>query len=201
MSMIMSLERLTRFIVNIDEKLFRRYETGITAHFVEYLKENHAKAIMGDQVDLEALGTGIQALRINYMKKNSADYSAQDSAEFFLSGHNLFTAEFLSVNAVKQMIESYYHDPDLIGNVYIKRSVTTGRLIPCVNRAFVESLHSKKEVTEGVERQLQEIQKMLENYEYRQQGDIGFEQYRVANLIAEKTAEIIMKKMNYSRAV
>lgn len=201
MSMNMSLEKFVRVIVNIDEKLFNKYKTGITSHFVEYLKKNHPEAMSGDQVDLEALGTGIRALRINYMKKTSADYSAEDSAEFVLSGHNQFTAEFMSVNSVKQMLEGYYDAPESIGNVYVKRSVTTGRLVPCVNQKFVESLLAEEKVTAGVENQLREIEAMLSDYETKQARSVAFEQYHVASLIAEKTAEILMRRMNYSRAV
>ena len=201
MSMSMPLAKFVRVIVNIDEKLFSKYEAGITSHFVKYLEKNHASALRDGQVDLDALGCGIRALRINYMKKTSADYSAQDSAAFVLSGHNQYTAEFMSVNSVRQMLEGYYNSPDSIENVYIKRSVTTGRLIPCVNQKFVESLLSEKKVTEGVEKQLAEIEAMLSDYETKQSRSVAFEQYHVASLIAEKTAEILMRRMNYSRAV
>ena len=201
MNMNVSVEKLTRLIVNIDEALFKKYEAGIKAHFNEYLRNKFKVSIDDGQVDLSALGVGIQALRKDYMKKNSSDYSAEDSAGFILSGHELFTAEYLSVNTVTEMIENYYNDPESIENVYIKRSASTGRLIPCVNKHFVESILSEKQVTDSVESQLQEIEAILEDYETKQARNFGFEQYQVVNLIAEKTAEIIMRRMKISQAV
>ena len=108
MDKMISLEKLTSFVVDINEDLFRKYEKGIRAHFTDYMMKNDSSALRGDQVDLEGLGIGVQALRVNYMKKNTNDYGAEDSAAFLLSGYDLFTAEYLSVNAVTKMMESIF---------------------------------------------------------------------------------------------
>ena len=201
MDKMISLEKLTSFVVDINQDLFRKFEKGIKAHFTKYMTENYPSALSGDQVDLEALGIGVQALRANYLKKNSDDYGSEDSAAFLLSGYGLFTAEYLSVNAVKKMMESIFDSSQFIENVYVKRAVTTGRLIPCVSRKQVESFLSDKDVTDRVERQLEEMKTILENYDSKQIQSNGFEQYQVVSLIAEKTAEIIMRRMNHSQAV
>ena len=201
MDLTISLKKLTSVIVNINDDLFKKYETGIRKHFTEYMQQNYASSIHGDQVDMSTLGIGLQALRDQYIRKSEQDYSAQDSAEFALSGHNLFTAEFMSSDPVSSFFEKYYNAPGSIEHVYVKRSTTTGRLVPCVNQRFVESVLAEKKIMKDVEDQLRETDLMLRDNGSDQFKANGYVPYQTINLIAEKTAEIILRQMNLSQAV
>lgn len=201
MACIISLEKLTEIVVNIDRDLFKKYETGIRSHFTAYMEKNHGEAFTGNQVDMGALGTGIHALRKDYLTKNCGDYGPQDCAEFSIEGQDLINAQYTRINPVEKLMEGYYNDPGLIHNVYVKRSAVTGRLIPCVNQKYAETFLSMQKVSENVERQYEEIETMVEDYETKQGRKFSFEKDRVINLIAERTAEIILNRMNLSQAV
>ena len=140
----MTLEQFARFIVNVDENLFAKYKIGIVSHFSEYLQKNYPDAIDDNgQIHLDELKVGIHVLRENYMKKNSFDYSAEDSAALMLTNNELYTTEYVSANPIGDMVENHYNTSEAINHVFVKRSATTGRLIPCVNQKFVKILLEK----------------------------------------------------------
>jgi hypothetical protein len=201
MSCIISLEKLTEIVVNIDKDLFEKYEKGIRTHFTEYMERKYSAAIRKGQVDMEKLGIGIHALRDSYMTKNSGDYGSQDCAEFSLDGHNRFTAQYRQLTPVEKKMKGYYDDPDFIRNVYVKRSAVTGRLVPCVDQKTAEDFLSLQKTSENVEKQLEKIEALIDADVQKQDGKTAFEGNRVINLIAERTAEIILSRMKLSQAV
>ena len=201
MNLTISLKQLTTVIVDIPQSLFSKYEAGIRQHFTDYMRQHYASSIHGDQVNLETLGIGLQTLHETYMKKEAQDYSAGDFTKFAFDDHPYFTAQWMSSPQVSRQFSDSLEQPEIIEQVYIKRSVSTGRLIPCVNRKVAQSLLSAENTSERLEQQLMEIQKLLAKNAPHMIPAGEFEQYEMINMIAEKTASMILKKIDLKHAV
>ena len=98
-------------------------------------------------------------------------------------------------------MKTYYDDPDFIRKVYVKRSAVTGRLVPCVDQKSAEDFLSLQKNSESVEKQPEKAGTLMEAYEQKQEGKTLFEEKHMINLIAERTAEIILSRMHLSQAV
>ena len=142
MSRNLSLSEFTKLVVNVNENLFQKYQAGITSHFSDYLQKHHPDAVHGDQINLDALNTGIPRLRENYLKKSSTDYSVEDSAALMLTDQDLYTAEYVSAKTIQPSIQEHINNSSSISQVFVKRSTLTGRLLPCVNQEYLMTMRA-----------------------------------------------------------